>query len=78
MRVDEAVARQQAERLAALRRERDPGAVAQALGELEWAARGSTNLVEPVLAAVRAYATIGEICGVLRAVFGEYRPRFGF
>ena len=39
------------------------------------AARGEANLVPPVLEAVRAYATIGEICDVLREVFGEYQAR---
>jgi methylmalonyl-CoA mutase N-terminal domain/subunit len=41
-------------------------------------AKGDGNLVPPVLEAVRAYATIGEICGVLREVFGEYQAREHF
>ncbi|HEY3083052.1 MAG TPA: methylmalonyl-CoA mutase family protein [Chloroflexota bacterium] len=77
LRVDEAVAGRQRERLAGLRRERDGSIVERALAELEDAARGSTNLVDPIIAAVEAYGTMGEICGVLRRVFGEYRPSFG-
>jgi methylmalonyl-CoA mutase N-terminal domain/subunit len=38
------------------------------------AAEGSQNLLPPMREALRAYATIGEVCGVLREVFGEYRP----
>jgi methylmalonyl-CoA mutase N-terminal domain/subunit len=40
---------------------------------LEHAAQGTGNLMPPILDAVRAYATLGEICDVLRGVFGEYR-----
>ncbi|HEV8638997.1 MAG TPA: methylmalonyl-CoA mutase family protein, partial [Chloroflexota bacterium] len=77
LRVDEAIAERQRDRLARLRRERDGAAVERALRELEDAARGSTNLVDPIIAAVEAYGTMGEICGVLRRAFGEYRPSFG-
>ena len=59
--------------LQALRQERDNTAVSRALAALEDEARGSGNLMYPILEAVRAYATIGEICGVLRQVFGEYQ-----
>jgi len=38
------------------------------------AAEGSANLLPPMRDALKAYATIGEVCGVLRDVFGEYRP----
>ena len=44
------------------------------LARLNEAARGEDNLMPPILDAVRAYATLGEICGELRTVFGEYRP----
>jgi methylmalonyl-CoA mutase, N-terminal domain len=60
--------------LAALRRERDNGAVQRTLSALEDEARGGGNLMYPILDAVRAYATIGEICAVLRREFGEYQP----
>src|SRR5262245_628769 len=77
LRVDEATAERQRERLARLRRERDGAAHERALNALEQAARGSTNLVDPIIAAVEAHATMGEVCGRLRGVFGEYRPSFG-
>jgi methylmalonyl-CoA mutase N-terminal domain/subunit len=60
-------------RLAALRRERDNTAVTRALHDLETAARGEANLIDPILTAVRAYATEGEIVETLRQVFGGYR-----
>jgi methylmalonyl-CoA mutase, N-terminal domain len=41
---------------------------------LAGAARGSSDLMPPILEAVRSEATLGEICGTLRGVFGEYRP----
>ena len=59
--------------LRALRRDRDNAAVSRALAALENEAKGSGNLMYPTLEAVRAYATIGEICNVLRGVFGEYQ-----
>jgi len=48
--------------------------VKRALDRLDAAARGTDNLLPPILDAVRAYVTIGEICDVLRAVFSTYRP----
>ena len=72
--LDPAVEAHQAERLARLRRQRNGGAVEQALTALRRAAEGGDNLLPPILDAVRAYATIGEISGALRSVFGEYRP----
>jgi methylmalonyl-CoA mutase N-terminal domain/subunit len=68
----------QAERLATLRRRRDAARVERALDAVETAARGTANLVPPVLEAVRAQATLGEICGRLRGVFGVHRPSGGF
>ncbi|MEB3328982.1 MAG: methylmalonyl-CoA mutase family protein [Candidatus Sericytochromatia bacterium] len=59
--------------LAALKASRDPAAVAQALAAIEAAARGDANLMPPLVEAVRAYVTVGEICQVLRGVFGAYR-----
>jgi len=62
------------ERLRRVRRERDQGAVASALERLENAARdGRDNLMPYILEAVRAYATLGEMCNLLRGVYGEYR-----
>lgn len=60
--------------VAELRRTREQRPVADALRELEQALRQGRNSVPPVLAAVRAHATIGEICDVMREVFGEWEP----
>ena len=57
-----------------VKRQRDNDRVREALAGVKEAAQGDANLVPPILDAVKAYATIGEICGVLREVFGEYRP----
>ncbi len=60
------------DRLNQVRRERDNREVASRLHELRQAARGDANLMPYLLDAVRAYATLGEMCGVLREVFGEH------
>jgi methylmalonyl-CoA mutase N-terminal domain/subunit len=60
--------------LAAVRAERDPSAVEGALTAVRRAARGTENLMHPLLAAVEAQATVGEICTALEAEFGRYRP----
>jgi methylmalonyl-CoA mutase N-terminal domain/subunit len=57
-----------------LRAGRDGPAVTACLDRLEEAARGTDNLLPPLREALAAYATIGECCGRLRRVFGEYRP----
>jgi methylmalonyl-CoA mutase N-terminal domain/subunit len=72
-RVDASVAEKQAGHLAALRALRDTAATTRTLDDLERAARGDGNLMTPLRNCVRAYATIGEICGRLRGVFGAYR-----
>jgi methylmalonyl-CoA mutase N-terminal domain/subunit len=72
-RVDEAVAAAQVARLAAVRARRDAGAVARSLAEVAAAARGSDSLMPPILAAVAAYASVGEIAGTLAREFGEHR-----
>jgi len=64
------VEQEQKDRLAAVRARRDAAAVAEALARLEAAARGTANLMEPLLACVRAYASVGETCGALRRIFG--------
>lgn len=62
------------ERLNRVRRERSSREVLRTLKELERAAKeGTENLMPYIIEAVRAYATLGEICGVLRGVFGEYK-----
>ena len=67
-----AVQEEQAARVAALKQSRDGARVAKALGDLKDAARGSGGLMEPILEASRAYATLGEMCDALREVWGEY------
>jgi methylmalonyl-CoA mutase N-terminal domain/subunit len=62
----------QAGRLQALRRSRDAGAVGQALDRLRRACQGTENTMPFILDAVRAYATLGEIIGVMKDVFGRY------
>lgn len=64
--------------LGKLRAGRDGGAVAAALARLEDEARGTGNLMPAIREAVRAYATVGEIAGALRGVFGVYEPPAGF
>jgi methylmalonyl-CoA mutase, N-terminal domain len=65
--------KRQLERLSRLRRERDNDLVSVKLEALRRAAPGNENLMPYLLEAVSAYATLGEVCGVLRKVFGEYR-----
>jgi len=65
--------RRQRERLARLRRERDNALLRRRLSSLRGAAEGTANLMPHILDAVRAHGTLGEICGTLREVFGEYR-----
>ncbi|MCH7811541.1 MAG: methylmalonyl-CoA mutase, partial [Chloroflexi bacterium] len=72
-RVNTEAAQAQVERLRRLRAERDGDAVRAALGRLNEAARGEENLLPPILESVKVYATLGEISGELRQVFGEYR-----
>ncbi len=63
---------QQRARLQELRQTRDNAKVLQTLAQLKTAAQGADNLMPPILSAVRALATLGEICDTLREVFGEY------
>jgi len=64
----------QRRRLAALRAGIDSRLAMRALDAVETAARGTDNLLPPIIEAVKARATLGEICGRLRRVFGEHRP----
>jgi methylmalonyl-CoA mutase N-terminal domain/subunit len=70
--VDETASATQIAAVQQLRETRDADAVRQALGRLAEAARGTENVMTPILEAVRAYATVGEMCDVLRKVWGEY------
>ncbi len=74
LRVDPLVEKAQIATLKDIRNSRDNGAVTECLKTLELAANSSLNLMPAILKAVRSYATLGEICGVLREAFGEYRP----
>ena len=69
----EDVAARQSAALATLRAKRDASAVAATLAMLRAAASGDVNLMPALIESVKAYTTIGEMCGVLREVFGEYR-----
>ena len=60
--------------LAALRKKRNAGKVKQCLATLEKAANSSENLMPIIVDCVRNNVTLGEICRVLRRVFGEHRP----
>jgi methylmalonyl-CoA mutase N-terminal domain/subunit len=75
LRVDPAVEKKVVERLNRVKKERNNQKVKSALDKLHKAAGDEKeNLVPPILAAVKEYATVGEICGVLREVYGEYKP----
>jgi len=76
LRVDPSIEDEQVRRLASVKAGRNRKRVEKAMKELERAAQGDANLMEPVLEAVREYTTLGEICGVLRSVFGEYRDKW--
>jgi methylmalonyl-CoA mutase N-terminal domain/subunit len=72
LRIDESVRVQQSERLRKLRAERSNDDVARELSALRKAADGTENLMPHIFAAVKAYATLGEICDALREVFGTH------
>jgi methylmalonyl-CoA mutase N-terminal domain/subunit len=60
--------------LAKIKKERDNRKVQAALDQVRRAAEGTENLMGPVIEAVKVQTTMGEICGALREVFGEYQP----
>lgn len=75
--IDESVRQHQVERLQRTRDRRDAGAVANALDKLRSAAQNNENTMPATIEAVRAYATLGEICSALRDVYGIYEePAF--
>ncbi len=76
MRVDPSIAGSQIERLHELKRRRDAASVADALRRLTDSARGSSNLLEPIITCVEQLCTLGEISDALRTVFGVYREAF--
>jgi methylmalonyl-CoA mutase N-terminal domain/subunit len=73
LQIDETSARHQSAKLAALRKRRDNDKVRGTLDALRRAAEGTENTMPYLLDAVRAYATLGEICDALRDVFGTYQ-----
>ena len=75
LRVDASVGEFQKGKLAKMKAARDNAAVAEKLAALEAACKDEhVNLMPVILEAVKAYATLGEVCGVMRKVFGEYQP----
>ena len=70
--IDESTEQKQLDQLQLLKRKRDTDRVARALEQVRAAAEGTTNMMEPLLDAVRVYATLGEMCNALRDVWGEY------
>jgi methylmalonyl-CoA mutase, N-terminal domain len=72
-RVDPEISRRQLERLEDLKKRRDNVLVERRLEELKEAARGDENTMYPIIEAVRAYSTVGEICDAMKEVFSSYR-----
>jgi methylmalonyl-CoA mutase N-terminal domain/subunit len=72
-RIDPEISERQLERLRELKENRDNALVDKRLEELKEAARGDENTMYPILEAVRAYATVQEICDAMKEVFGDYR-----
>jgi len=73
LRIDPELERKQIERVGSLRARRDSARVEAALTELKQAAAGDRNLMEPIVAAAKGYATMGEMCEALREVWGIWR-----
>jgi methylmalonyl-CoA mutase, N-terminal domain len=73
LRIDETVARAQVERLRAVKAERSAARVKETLAAVERSCKDGTNVMPPIVDAVKAYASLGEICDVFRKVFGAYR-----
>jgi methylmalonyl-CoA mutase N-terminal domain/subunit len=78
LRIDRSAEEAQRNKLRRLRAGRDNGEVARCLLRLRRDAEGSANLMPALLDAVRAYATLGEVCGALRDVFGTWEERASF
>lgn len=78
LRVDPAVGERQAAKLAKLKAERDNAKVQSLLDDLRKAAGTEDNLMPYIIEAVKSYATLGELCGVLREEFGEYKQQIVF
>jgi len=77
LKLDPAIENTQREHLAEVRKRRDSGRADELLGRLESTARGEENMMPVLIECVEADLTLGEICGRLRQVWGEYRPPTG-
>lgn len=75
LKMDPETSQRQVERLKEVRLSRNQGKVSDALQDLRKAAQSDENVMPHILDAVKAYATLGEICGVLREIFGEYQQQ---
>ncbi|MCX5867297.1 MAG: methylmalonyl-CoA mutase family protein [Proteobacteria bacterium] len=75
LKIDPKKEEDQVKGLVDVRKKRDNAAVKSALAEVKKAAEGKDNLMPPILKAVKAYGTIGEISDTLRSIFGEYREK---
>jgi methylmalonyl-CoA mutase N-terminal domain/subunit len=73
LRINPEAEKEQLEQLKKIRSKRDNGLVQQTLEVLRDAAKSDKNLMPSIIESVKVYATLGEICGVLREVFGEYK-----
>jgi len=73
LKIDETVARAQVERLRAVKAERSAEKVRETLAGVERACRDGQNVLPPIIEAVKAYASLGEVCDVFRKVWGQYR-----
>ena len=76
LRVDPESEREQVERLKAFKDSRDGALVDRRLEQIREAARGSDNLLPVLRAALKDRCSLGEVCGALRDVFGDYKPTF--
>ncbi len=75
LRVNPEVEKKQVAKLASVKKERSMKDVEARLADVRKAAKEGTNLMPPIIEAVKVYASIGEICGVMREVFGEYKEK---
>jgi methylmalonyl-CoA mutase, N-terminal domain len=76
--IDRTIGEKQVQKLAELRKKRPKEAHAQSLRKVKEAAQAGQNLCGPIIEAVKAYATLQEVCDTLRSVYGEYREAGSF
>jgi methylmalonyl-CoA mutase N-terminal domain/subunit len=76
LRVDPESEREQVERLKQFKADRDQELVDKRLDELRKASEGTDNLLPPIKQALKDNASLGEVCGAMRDVFGKYQPEF--